>query len=91
MLIVGATVPTQRAFLMTGLVLFAILVDRTALSMRLVAWAATAVLLLAPESLLGPSFQNVVRGGDGADRHLRGAWATGRRRGGRRRGGSAGP
>lgn len=57
MLIVGATVPTQRAFLMTGLVLFAILVDRTALSMRLVAWAAAAVLLLAPDSLLGPSFQ----------------------------------
>lgn len=57
MLIVGATVPTQRAFLMTGIVLFAILVDRTALSMRLVAWAAAAVLLIAPDSLLGPSFQ----------------------------------
>ncbi|MGP1395811.1 MAG: ComEC/Rec2 family competence protein [Inquilinaceae bacterium] len=57
MMMVGAPVPTQRAALMTGLVLVAILVDRTALSMRLVAWAATLVLLLAPESLLGPSFQ----------------------------------
>lgn len=57
MLLAGATVPTQRAFLMTGLVLLAIIVDREAISMRLVAWAATLVLLLAPESLLGASFQ----------------------------------
>jgi competence protein ComEC len=57
LLISGATVPTQRAFLMTGIVLVAVLVDRAAISMRLVAWAALAVLLLAPESLLGPSFQ----------------------------------
>lgn len=57
MLLAGATVPTQRAFLMTGLVLLAVIVDREAISMRLVAWAATLVLLLAPESLLGASFQ----------------------------------
>lgn len=53
----GATVPTQRAFLMAGLVLVAVMLDRTAVSMRLVAWAAAMVLLVAPESLLGPSFQ----------------------------------
>jgi competence protein ComEC len=53
----GATVPTQRAFVMTGLVMLAVLLDRTALSMRLVAWAAAVVLAIAPESLLGPSFQ----------------------------------
>ncbi|MCF8479588.1 MAG: ComEC family competence protein [Rhodospirillum sp.] len=53
----GANVPAQRAFIMTGLVLVAILVDRTALSMRTVALAATLVLALAPWSLLGPSFQ----------------------------------
>ena len=53
----GATVPTQRAFIMTGLVLVAVLLDRTAITLRLVAWAAMAVLLLAPESLMGPSFQ----------------------------------
>lgn len=57
MLIVGATVPTQRAFLMTGLVLVAVLVDREAFSMRLVALAAALVMLISPFSVLGPSFQ----------------------------------
>ena len=57
LVLVGATIPTQRAFLMIGLVLLAVLLDRTAISMRPVAWAASIVLLLAPESLLGPSFQ----------------------------------
>jgi competence protein ComEC len=57
LLLAGAPVPTQRAFLMTGLVLIAVLLDREAISMRLVAWAAVGVLLLAPESLLGASFQ----------------------------------
>lgn len=57
MLFVAPAVPIQRAWLMTSIVLFAILVDRTAISMRLVAWAAFAVLLIAPESLLNPSFQ----------------------------------
>ena len=55
--VAGATVPTQRAFLMIGLVLMAVLFDRRGLSMRLVAWAAFVVLLLSPESLLGASFQ----------------------------------
>jgi competence protein ComEC len=53
----GESVPTQRSFLMAGFVLFAVLIDRTALSMRLVAWAAVIVLLLQPEAMLGPSFQ----------------------------------
>lgn len=57
LMLVGATIPAQRAFLMTGLVLLAVLLDRRALSMRLVAWAAMATLLLAPESLLSVSFQ----------------------------------
>jgi competence protein ComEC len=56
-LVAGATVPTQRAFLMIGLVLLAVLFDRRGLSMRLVAWAAFAILLFRPESLLGASFQ----------------------------------
>lgn len=56
-LIVGATIPTQRALMMSGLVLFAIVVDRTAISMRLVALAAAVVLLFAPESLVSVSFQ----------------------------------
>lgn len=53
----GATVPTQRAFVMVALVLLAVLTDRSALSMRTVAWAALAILLLTPESLLSVSFQ----------------------------------
>lgn len=53
----GATIPTQRAFIMTALVLLAVLLDRTALTLRLVALAALLVLLQAPESLLGASFQ----------------------------------
>ncbi|MGE5476727.1 MAG: ComEC/Rec2 family competence protein [Bacteroidales bacterium] len=57
MLLAGAPVPAQRSFLMTGIVLVAVLLDRLALSMRLVAWAAVVVLLLAPEALVGPSFQ----------------------------------
>lgn len=57
MLLAGAPVPAQRSFLMTGIVLVAVLLDRVALSMRLVAWAAAVVLLLAPEALIGPSFQ----------------------------------
>lgn len=57
LLVSGASVPTQRAFLMTGVVLFAVMLDRTSISLRLIAWAAIAVLIAAPESLLGPSFQ----------------------------------
>ena len=44
-------------FLMIGFVLLAVLFDRQGISMRLVAWAATAILILRPESLLGASFQ----------------------------------
>ncbi len=57
LMLTGAPIPTQRAFLMVALVFLAVLLDRDALSMRLVAWAAFAVLALAPESLLSASFQ----------------------------------
>ena len=57
LLLSGMTVPTQRAFLMTGIVLLAIILDRTAISLRLVAWAATFILLITPEAILGASFQ----------------------------------
>ena len=53
----GASIPTQRAFLMLSAVLLAVLLDRAAISMRLVAAAAAVVLAIAPESLLGASFQ----------------------------------
>ncbi len=55
--LVGASIPTQRACLMVLLVLLAVLLDRRAISLRLVAWAAVLVLALAPEALLTPSFQ----------------------------------
>ena len=51
------SVPTQRAFVMVGVVLLAIMLDRASISMRLIAWAALLVLTIAPESMLGPSFQ----------------------------------
>ena len=53
----GAGIATQRAFIMVCVVLLAVLVDRAALTMRNVAIAALMVLAIAPESLLGPSFQ----------------------------------
>lgn len=55
--LVGGSVPTQRATLMALVVLLAVLLDRRAISLRLVAWAAVVVLALTPEALLGPSFQ----------------------------------
>lgn len=54
---VGATIPTQRALMMTGLVMIAIMLDRSPFSMRLVALAACVILLIAPEALLSVSFQ----------------------------------
>lgn len=53
----GMNVPAQRAFIMISVVLCAVLIDRTALSLRTLAWAAMAVLLLQPDSLVGASFQ----------------------------------
>ncbi len=53
----GFGIPAQRAFIMISLVMGAILIDRTALSMRTVALAASLILLITPEALLGPSFQ----------------------------------
>jgi competence protein ComEC len=53
----GASVPTQRSFLMIAIVLLAVLADRTAVTMRSIALAAAAVLAIAPDSMLGASFQ----------------------------------
>ncbi len=57
LLLAGAPVPTQRAFMMTGLVLTGMLVDRDAISLRLVALAAALVLAIDPAALFGASFQ----------------------------------
>ena len=57
LLISGMTVPTQRAFLMTAVVLLAVTVGRVAISLRLVALAASVILLVAPHEATGASFQ----------------------------------
>ncbi len=53
----GMAISTQRAFFMVSIVLLAVLLERRALSMRLVAMAAFVILLVQPESLLSASFQ----------------------------------
>jgi competence protein ComEC len=56
-LLTGAQVPTVRSCVGAVLVLIALALGRDALSMRMVAVAAMVVLLIWPESLVGPSFQ----------------------------------
>ena len=56
-LLTGAQVPTVRACVAALLVLGAMSLGREALSLRMVAVAAMTVLLLWPESVIGPSFQ----------------------------------
>jgi competence protein ComEC len=57
LLLSGASVPTQRAFVMIAVALVAILFDRSALTMRSVAIAAIVILALTPEAWIDPSFQ----------------------------------
>ncbi|MFC0243148.1 ComEC/Rec2 family competence protein [Rhodopseudomonas telluris] len=57
LLLSGAEVATQRSFLMTAVVLMAVMVDRRAITFRTLAIAALIVLLVAPEALVHPSFQ----------------------------------
>lgn len=56
-LLTGAEVPTVRSCLGAGLVLLALALGREPLSIRMVAVVAGTVLILWPESLVGPSFQ----------------------------------
>jgi competence protein ComEC len=57
LLISGASVATQRAFIMTSVFLIAVMLDRPALTLRNVLIAAIVILALTPESLLNISFQ----------------------------------
>ncbi|MDZ4869244.1 MAG: ComEC/Rec2 family competence protein [Alphaproteobacteria bacterium] len=57
LLLSGASVPTQRAFVMITVALVAILFDRSALNMRSVAVAAVIILAVTPEAWIDPSFQ----------------------------------
>lgn len=53
----GATVATQRAFVMAAVAFAAVLIDRPAISLRALALAATIVLVMRPVSLLEVGFQ----------------------------------
>jgi competence protein ComEC len=57
LLISGAAIPTERAFVMNGLVFVAIIIDRLRISMRICAIAAAVVLVMDPSVLVGVSFQ----------------------------------
>ncbi|QXQ07198.1 ComEC/Rec2 family competence protein [Sphingosinicellaceae bacterium] len=56
-LLAGGEVPTVRSCIATLIVLVGVAIGREALTLRLVAAAAFLILLIRPESLLGPSFQ----------------------------------
>jgi len=50
-------VATQRAFIMTAIVLLGVMLDRQALTLRTLAVAALAVMMATPEAVVHPSFQ----------------------------------
>ncbi len=53
----GASISTQRAFIMAAIFFIAILIDRAALSLRSLAIAMIVVLILHPQSAVTPGFQ----------------------------------
>ncbi len=56
-ILIGSRVGTERALIMTLIMLGAILVDRQSLSMRNLAIAAAIVIAIEPEALLSASFE----------------------------------
>jgi competence protein ComEC len=57
LIISGAEVATQRAYVTMAVALVAVLVDRPAISLRTVAVAALVVLAIEPSAVLGAGFQ----------------------------------
>ncbi|OYW52407.1 MAG: competence protein, partial [Rhodobacterales bacterium 12-65-15] len=57
LLLSGANVATERAFIMIAVFLGAVLLDRRALTLRSVAVAGVLLMLTKPEALLEPGFQ----------------------------------
>lgn len=57
LLISGAQIPAQRAFIMNFIVVLGILLGRRAISMKTISWAGLFVLILTPQALVGASFQ----------------------------------
>ena len=66
----GASVSTQRSFIMIAIVLIGVMLDRAALTFRTIAVAAFGVLLFTPEAIVHPSFQMSFAATLGADRRL---------------------
>jgi competence protein ComEC len=56
-LLTGAQVPTVRSCIAALMILTALALGRDAISLRLIAFGATIILLFWPEALAGPSFQ----------------------------------
>ena len=54
---VGAPVSAERSMITTGFIMLAIMADRSALTLRLVAISATLLILAEPEAIMGASFQ----------------------------------
>lgn len=57
LIISGAEIPSQRAFIMTFVVLLGVIFDRRAISMRMVSFAAFVVLIITPQALISAGFQ----------------------------------
>ena len=57
LLLSGSEVATQRSFIMIGIVLIGVMMDRPALTFRTITLAAFGVLALAPQAVAHPSFQ----------------------------------
>ena len=53
----GGAVATQRAFIMTAIVLIGVMFDRPALTLRTICVAALVLLAISPEAIVHPSFQ----------------------------------
>lgn len=57
LLLSGADVAAQRSFFMLAVMLIAVMMDRSAITMRNLALAALVTILFMPHELVGPSFQ----------------------------------
>jgi competence protein ComEC len=53
----GSAVAAERSFIMLAVMLTAVIFDRAALTMRNLAVAAIAVVVISPHEVIGPSFQ----------------------------------
>ena len=53
----GRSVSSTRSFIMYTLIMLAVLINRTAVTMRSVAIAATLIMIPTPEAIMFPSFQ----------------------------------